>query len=142
MIRKIRTSELRTGMYIHDLDCGWMNHPFVSNRYAVKDSKLIQKIASAGIRNVCIDSARGKDVEQAAAMDEVNQALQQELQKAARDGDQPGVDLLRPTLRAIYIGIKRCYEKIRDIDLARLSLERIVTAIKPSDYGIDLSAFL
>ncbi|HFD80422.1 MAG TPA: HD-GYP domain-containing protein [Gammaproteobacteria bacterium] len=86
MIKKIQTSELRTGMYIHDLDCGWMEHPFVSNRFAVQDARIIQKIASAGIRSVYIDTSRGKDVEEAPTLQEVDEALQAQLEQAANDG--------------------------------------------------------
>ena len=65
MIEKIRTSELRIGMYIDNLDCKWMDHPFVINKFPVNDPRIIQKIASAGIRQVFIDVSKGKDVEQA-----------------------------------------------------------------------------
>ena len=91
MIKKIRTSELRIGMYIDSLDCRWMDHPFVANHFAVKDAKIIQKIASAGIRHVHIDTGKGKDVEEAAGVAEVDAALQKTLEDTLdnRDNAQP-----------------------------------------------------
>ncbi len=91
MIKKIRTSELRIGMYVDNLDCNWMDHPFVANRFPVKDSKIIQKIASAGIRSVLIDTSRGKDVEEAPSVAQVDIALQKNLEQTVEsaDGAQP-----------------------------------------------------
>ena len=75
MLKKVDSSQLRVGMFIHDLDCGWMEHPFVRNRFVITSDDEIGKILSAGIRNVTIDCARGLDVdaptvEQAAAASE------------------------------------------------------------------------
>ena len=36
MIKLIPTEKLQTGMFIHDLNCGWMDHNFVRSRFAVK----------------------------------------------------------------------------------------------------------
>jgi putative nucleotidyltransferase with HDIG domain len=85
MIKKIHTSELRIGMYIDDLDCGWMDHPFVANKFPVRDSKVIQKIASAGIRSVYIDVSKGKDVEAAPTAPEVDAALQKNIEETLKD---------------------------------------------------------
>ena len=73
MIKKISTSELRVGMYVHDLACGWMQHPFAVSKFAVKDAQTIQKIASAGIREVEIDTDKGRDVEQLPALEPANE---------------------------------------------------------------------
>lgn len=91
MIKKIRTSELRVGMYVDSLDCRWMDHPFVANHFPVKDSKVIQKIASAGIRSVSIDTGKGKDVEEAPGITDANSTLQEDLEQtvANAEGSQP-----------------------------------------------------
>ncbi|HHJ16208.1 MAG TPA: HD-GYP domain-containing protein [Gammaproteobacteria bacterium] len=89
MIKKIPTSELRIGMYIHDLDCNWMDHPFAISKFAVKDSATVQKIASAGIRHVYIDAGKGKDVEAAPSVHEVEQAVQERLEESIKGADSP-----------------------------------------------------
>lgn len=81
MIKKIHTSELRIGMYISDLDCKWMDHPFVVNKFAINDARIIQKIASAGIRSVYIDVTKGKDVEEAPTAPEVDEVLQKSIEE-------------------------------------------------------------
>ena len=101
MIKKIQTSELRVGMYIDDLDCKWMDHPFVSNRFAVNDVRIIQKIASAGIRTVYIDVGKGKDVEDAPAAAEVDDALQKSVEDTVKHvGDNSAVSVASELARA------------------------------------------
>lgn len=87
MIKKIRTSELRIGMYVDSLDCKWMDHPFVTSHFPVKDSKVIQKIASAGIRSVSIDTGKGKDVEEEPGSADLQHDLEHTVENA--DGSQP-----------------------------------------------------
>jgi putative nucleotidyltransferase with HDIG domain len=53
-----------------------------------------------------------------------------------------GEDLLRPRLRVIYHAKRRRYEKVQDLDTARLANDRVVGAVSPADYGLDIGAFL
>lgn len=80
MIKKIGINELSVGMFIHDLDCKWMDHPFLSNRFLIKDSGTIKKMASSGIRHVYIDTDSGKDLESAKSVKEVHAQLQDEVE--------------------------------------------------------------
>ncbi len=56
----------------------WLNHPFVTNRFLVKDAQTIQKIASAGIREVVIDTSKGDDLEELPIAAELSPAVLQE----------------------------------------------------------------
>src|SRR5690242_10927251 len=76
-IKKIALEQLRPGMYVHDLDCGWLHHPFLFNRFLVADEAVVQKIADAGIRALYIDTARGDDVEDAPSQEAVIRQLRQ-----------------------------------------------------------------
>jgi len=68
MIKKITVQQLRAGMYIYDLNCGWLNHPFLfGNSMKIKDRAVINKIIQFGIREVFIDTEKGLDVQDAAA---------------------------------------------------------------------------
>ena len=64
--KKIPVEQIRPGMYIHDVNCGWMDHPFVASHFPVRDQATLTKIASLGVREVYIDVSRGADVEEAA----------------------------------------------------------------------------
>lgn len=62
MIKKVKVEELRPGMFIHDLNCSWLHHPFIKNSITLRDEDMIGKIAAYGIREVFIDTDRGSDV--------------------------------------------------------------------------------
>ena len=70
MLKKIDSSQLRVGMAIHGLDCGWMEHPFVRNRFVIGNEDEIRKIVQAGIRGVVIDCGKGLDVSDAPTVEE------------------------------------------------------------------------
>jgi HD-GYP domain-containing protein (c-di-GMP phosphodiesterase class II) len=61
MLKKVDSSQLRVGMYLHDLECGWMEHPFVRGRFLLSSEDEIRKIHAAGIRIAVIDASRGLD---------------------------------------------------------------------------------
>lgn len=79
MIKRIQASELRVGMFIHELDCDWLTHPFLKNQFKLISDKQIQKIVDTGIHHVYIDTDRGLDVPDAPTEDEVREALQKEI---------------------------------------------------------------
>jgi len=93
MLKKVDASMLRVGMFIHDLDCGWMAHPFVRTRFAVTSDDDIRKILAAGIHSVTIDCARGLDVD-APTVEEAAAAAEAELTAVAATPVAP----LRSTL--------------------------------------------
>ncbi|NOX07968.1 MAG: HD-GYP domain-containing protein [Gammaproteobacteria bacterium] len=65
MIKKIKTSDLKVGMYIHDLNSSWMEHSFISNQFKIKADKDIKKMHSHGIKSVYIDTQKGLDFKHA-----------------------------------------------------------------------------
>ena len=79
MLKKVDASQLKVGMYIHDLSCDWMTHPFVRNRFLIGSPVEIRKIIDAGIHDVVIDSAKGLDVEDAPTLAEAQAATEKAL---------------------------------------------------------------
>ena len=63
MIKRIATEQLRVGMFIHHLECGWMDHPFLVNQFKITQQGEIDKILQHGIRKVSIDTERGLDLQ-------------------------------------------------------------------------------
>jgi HD-GYP domain-containing protein (c-di-GMP phosphodiesterase class II) len=91
-------------MFIHDLDCGWMEHPFVRNRFTLVSEDEIQKIVNTGIRTVTIDCARGPDVEDAPSAAEAAAAIDAEVVAlAAAPVPAPRVSVADELERAIVI---------------------------------------
>jgi len=62
MIKKIATSELLVGMYIHELCGNWIDHPFWKERFLLSDPQDILRIQRSAISQVMIDTAKGRDV--------------------------------------------------------------------------------
>lgn len=62
MLKKIEVKDLKKGMYISDLKCGWLNHPFTLNRFKIERDADIQKIIDAGVKSLEIDTSKGLDV--------------------------------------------------------------------------------
>ena len=79
MLKKIESSRLRVGMFIHALDCGWMAHPFLRNRFLITHDDEIRKIVVAGIHGVTVDCAQGLDPDDAPTVDEADAALDAEI---------------------------------------------------------------
>ncbi len=63
MLKKISVDHLRTGMYIKEFCGSWMEHPFWRSQFVLDDPNDIQRIRSSSIREVWIDTAKGRDVE-------------------------------------------------------------------------------
>jgi HD-GYP domain-containing protein (c-di-GMP phosphodiesterase class II) len=89
MLKKIDASQLRVGMFIHDLDCGWMEHPFVRNRFVITRDDEIRKVLGAGIRGVTIDCARGLDVIDAPSVEEAAAVTEAEVTAIAATAAPP-----------------------------------------------------
>ncbi len=83
MIKQIRTDQLKPGMFIHDLNCGWLDHPFMTNSFHVRDQATVDKIIGLGIRELYIDTLKGADVWEARTQTEVNADLDRRLQQIA-----------------------------------------------------------
>ncbi|HEY0847327.1 MAG TPA: HD-GYP domain-containing protein [Noviherbaspirillum sp.] len=79
MIKKIDVHQLRVGMFVHDLICHWMDHPFVRNRFLLSSEEEIRKIVEAGIHEVYIDPGKGLDVRDAPTAEQVRYTLEQEI---------------------------------------------------------------
>lgn len=50
-------------MFINELHCSWMDHPFVRNQFELSDPKDIAKVKKAGIKQVTIDTSKGLDID-------------------------------------------------------------------------------
>ncbi len=78
-IKKIPVEQLRPGMYIHDINCSWLDHPFATGSFAVHDEKRIGEIRDLGIHDVYIDISRGADVASGISEEEVRQEIDERM---------------------------------------------------------------
>ncbi|MBL8450494.1 MAG: HD-GYP domain-containing protein [Dechloromonas sp.] len=90
MIKKIGIDQLLPGMFVHDLNCGWLDHPFLKSKFHVRDPATIEKIRAIGVRELYIDTIKGADVFAARTQQEVSEDLDRLLQEiAAQTDDKP-----------------------------------------------------
>ena len=94
-IKKITTDRLRPGMYVHDLNCGWLDHPFARSRFLIKDPTTIRTIAGHGIREVYIDTRKGSDDVQATPREAVREELRQELDEVLETAQREATTTVR-----------------------------------------------
>lgn len=59
MLKKIPTSEIAVGMYIHKLCGSWVEHPFWKGSFELKDALDIVRIQQSGITEVWVDTGKG-----------------------------------------------------------------------------------
>jgi putative nucleotidyltransferase with HDIG domain len=81
MIKLIKKEELKVGMFIHDLNCGWMDHSFFRRRFPLKSGEDLKKIHESGIRDVYIDTDKGLDAV-APTQSEVREAIKERIEDA------------------------------------------------------------
>jgi len=84
MIKKIRLDQLKVGMFVHDFNCSWIHHPFLTNCVHITSDTQIEKIVDAGIRTLYIDTDKGLDVDDAPTADEVRAETENALQVLAQ----------------------------------------------------------
>jgi len=83
MLKKVDSSQLKVGMYVHDLSCDWMTHPFMRNRFLLRSEDEIRKIIAAGIHDVVIDNSKGLDLQDAPSVAQAAAAIEIELVQIA-----------------------------------------------------------
>lgn len=98
--RKIAISQLRQGMFIHELDIPWMQSPFLRHRRKITTDNDIALLKKAGVRELAIDLARGDDIST-----KTESTAEQQLQPTPSDTiDEPAtntpIELLSDTTTA------------------------------------------
>jgi len=85
MIRKVKTADLKLGVFIHDFNCESRKDTLFIDQALVKSQKLIDIIRSWGIEEVYIDTERGIDVTNSQPSVEMRQETDQKIQRIAQE---------------------------------------------------------
>ena len=75
MIKKVKTKDLKVGMFVHDMHVPWIEHRFALNRFLIKSEKQIQKLINENIPHVLIDTLKGVDASDAPTLEEAESEL-------------------------------------------------------------------
>lgn len=97
MIKKIRSSELRVGMHVHEFCGSWMDHPFWRSKFTIRAAADLQRIVAGGVVELWIDTAKGLDVQSGPTVDRkvVDAEVERRLEVLATT--PVPLDLLPPT---------------------------------------------
>jgi HD-GYP domain-containing protein (c-di-GMP phosphodiesterase class II) len=88
MLKKIRVSDLRAGMYLHEICGSWMEHPFWKKAFLIEDGADLKTLKTCGVQEVWIDTDKGLDVESDAVVatpEEAEKKVEEELGKIASE---------------------------------------------------------
>ena len=80
MIKKVSKADLKLGMFIHDLNCGWMDHNFLRNSFMLRKEADLQRIQESRLSEVYIDTIKGIDCGPAPTRTEVEAGLTARMQ--------------------------------------------------------------
>jgi putative nucleotidyltransferase with HDIG domain len=90
MIKKVSKADLKLGMFIHDLNCGWMDHSFLRNSFMLRKESDLQKLMDSRITEVYIDTIKGIDCGQAPTQMEVETDLASRIRSMPEPKQLPG----------------------------------------------------
>lgn len=82
-IKRVKVDELELGMYIHDLQCSYLQHGFLFQQFLLKKPEQIQKMRRQGLREVLIDTELGQDVRERASQPPATPSKVPQKQEAA-----------------------------------------------------------
>lgn len=68
MLKKIPAKLVCEGMFVHKFCGSWLQHPFWSSQFLIKDAATAEKIRQASIKEVVIDLSKGCDLPAAATV--------------------------------------------------------------------------
>lgn len=63
MKKKIDVANAKIGMFIHEICCSWMDHPFWSESFSISSLDDLKKLKTSRIKYLWIDTSKGLDVE-------------------------------------------------------------------------------
>jgi putative nucleotidyltransferase with HDIG domain len=96
MIKKVEVSRLTIGMYVHKLDRPYLETPFLTHHFLIKNPKQIDQL-QAYCRYVLIDTEKGADLKPDSA--ETPPPSQETPKKESKKTSIPGENALRRALR-------------------------------------------
>ena len=86
MIKKIRSTQLRLGMHVHEFCGSWMDHPFWRARFTLKTEAELRRIVSGGVTELWIDTGKGLDVLDETESTEDRSVVDAEVKKCQANG--------------------------------------------------------
>ena len=90
MLKRIATSDVKLGMYLHSMEGAWLSHPFWRTRFVLADPADLVALKASAVQAVWIDASKGADVAEA-YLDVVARYLGEEREMRFVDYQKPGL---------------------------------------------------
>lgn len=123
VIKKIKVESLKPGIFVHDLNSGWLHHPFLRNKIRIETEADVEKILEYQIREVYIDTEKGLDIDDAPTQQEVAAEIQTEIDKVPapvkKESRRPLQDELARAKRLIGEAKKTTRRLMDDVKLGK-----------------------
>lgn len=62
MLKKVATSQITIGMYIHSVEGSWLGHSLWKTRFVIKDEDTLKRVRACGAEELWIDVTQGVDI--------------------------------------------------------------------------------
>ncbi len=116
MIKRIRVENLEVGMFISDFNTPYLSHPFLPNQRRVGGAADIDRMLRCGMKEVMIDTSRGRDSSKALGLREVDRQVEKDMLEDLQGEDEApllapdAIPLARELPRA-----RRVYQDARQV---------------------------
>lgn len=124
MLKKISITDLRLGMFIQEFCGSWINHPFMRNKFLLKNIDDLQRIRASSVTQVIIDTDKGLDVES-------NEADSKMLKPTSQSVDVPS--LSSPRTKRIAVDLEQ--EVARAVQLCARSKQAVIKMFTDARMG-------
>jgi putative nucleotidyltransferase with HDIG domain len=131
VLKRIDASQLKPGMYIHDLNCDWMAHPFLRRRFLVETQSEVARVIDAGIRDLYIDVSQGDDVPDAPTETAIREATEAQMRRVAQECPPARVGLAEELVTAKLIVVEASQVVRGVMHDARLGKQVSVEIVEP-----------
>jgi putative nucleotidyltransferase with HDIG domain len=88
MIKRINVDQLKTGMFVTELDRPWIETPFLFSRFLIKSPQQITKLQKY-CKYVHIDTDKGSDADAATDLARVDGRILSDISQLSMDGQPP-----------------------------------------------------
>jgi hypothetical protein len=65
MLKRVETSDIELGMFIHKLEGSWFKHPFWKSRFLLEEGWMLEVLQGSEVKTVVIDTELGRDLRSA-----------------------------------------------------------------------------
>lgn len=135
MLKKIKVSDVKLGMYLQEICGSWMDHPFWKKSFKISDAKDLLTLSECGILEVWIDTDKGLDTDSSVGAQQENDAktkVDELLRNAAQKATKP---VPRLSMQAELEQARKTHSKARGMVTTMFQEARMGKALQLAEVG-------